>query len=85
MHKRNRIFTLINFKKNRIMKKIILSIRRNRTFKAKKLRLEIERIEDQKSPENYLDDLKDLSRSEFQSVNSYRTEYIINDDCIRSI
>ena len=63
MHKRNRIFTLINFKKNRIMKKIILSIRRNRTFKAKKLRLEIERIEDQKSPENYLDDLKDLSRS----------------------
>lgn len=66
------------------MKKIILSIRRNRTFKAIKSRLEIERIEDQKSPENFLDELKDLSRSESKAFHSFNTEYIFNDDCIRS-
>jgi len=66
------------------MKKIILSIRRNRTFKAIKSKLESDRISEYKSKANFLDEMKDLSKSELKAFHSFNTEYIFNDDCIRS-
>lgn len=50
------------------MKRIILSIKRNRTWNVIKARLQAEKAEAQSSKDNHLDDLSDLHVDEYNSM-----------------
>lgn len=66
------------------MKKILLSIKRNRTFKAIKANLQKERSEEAKNKNNLFDEMKDLSQYERKSVRYWKYLFLEKESTIRS-